>query len=190
MSRINIQSIPPHAKKVFAGVLFDVYQWQQELYDGSQATFEKICRPDTAGVLALTPDNKIIVSRQEQPSLKPFWSLLGGIVDNGEEPIHAAQRELLEEAGMQGTLQEWFHVKLSQKIDWTIYTYIAHDCVKVADQLLDAGEKIELHEYSFEEFIELTQEPDFRDTEVSTRVLKALANPQEMSELRRQLLRE
>lgn len=190
MSRTNLQSIPPEAQKVFTGVLFDVYQWEQELFDGSRATFEKICRPDTAGVLAVTPENKIIVSRQEQPSMKPFWSLLGGIVDNGEDPIEAAQRELLEEAGMKGTLREWFHTKLSQKIDWTIYAYIAHDCVKVADQLLDAGEKIELHEYSFEEFVELTQESDFRDTEVSAQVLKALANPQKMSELRHQLLRE
>lgn len=190
MSRTNLRSIPPHAQKVFTGVLFDVYQWQQDLFDGTQATFEKISRPDTAGILALTPENKIIVSRQEQPSLKPFWSLLGGIVDAGEEPIQAAERELLEEAGMHGTLHEWFQTTLSQKIDWTIHVYIAYDCVKAAEQSLDAGEKIELHEYSFEEFIELTQQPDFRDTEVSTQVLKALASPEKMIELRRKLLRE
>jgi hypothetical protein len=29
---------PASAKKVFEGVLYDVYQWPQKLYDGSTAT--------------------------------------------------------------------------------------------------------------------------------------------------------
>ena len=34
------QPIPENAKKVFTGQVFDVYQWEQEMFDGSKATFE------------------------------------------------------------------------------------------------------------------------------------------------------
>lgn len=190
MARNTQQVLPSDAQKVFSGILFDVYQWQQTLFDGTSATFEKIKRPDSAGVLAVTPEKKIIVTRQEQPSMTPFWSLLGGIVEKNEQPAQTAERELLEEAGLKGSITEWFHFRPATKIEWTIYLYIARDCVRVADQKLDAGEKIQLHECSFEEFIALTQQPDFRDTEVSVEVLKALAFPEKMRQLRQLLLGE
>lgn len=40
------QPIPENAKLVFKGKIFDTYQWEQEMYDGSRVTFEKIKRPD------------------------------------------------------------------------------------------------------------------------------------------------
>ena len=49
--------IPDEAEKVFNGVLFDVYQWQQEMYDGSYATFERLRRADTAAVICITDDD-------------------------------------------------------------------------------------------------------------------------------------
>ena len=36
------QPIPENAKRVFKGIIFDVYQWEQELYNGSKAVFEKL----------------------------------------------------------------------------------------------------------------------------------------------------
>ncbi len=188
--RTHLQQLPDHARKVFSGVLFDVYQWDQEMYDGSTAVFEKVRRADSAGVLAVTPDKKIVVTYQEQPSIAPFWSLIGGIVDDGETARVAAERELLEEAGLHGELMDWFQVKPATKIEWTIYGYIAHNCTKVAEQHLDAGEKITLHELSFDAFIACTQRDDFRDTEVAIEVLRALAFPEKMKELRRLILGE
>ncbi len=39
----NAILIPDHATCVFRGMLFDVYQWQQEMFDGSIETFEMLC---------------------------------------------------------------------------------------------------------------------------------------------------
>jgi ADP-ribose pyrophosphatase len=58
--------IPDHAECVFKGVIFDVYQWQQELYDGTATTFERIRRPDTVEVIGVT-DHKILIVNDEQP---------------------------------------------------------------------------------------------------------------------------
>ena len=58
--------IPDNAKLVFKGVIFDVYQWQQELFDGSQATFEALKRPGTVQVIPTVGD-RVLLSYEEQP---------------------------------------------------------------------------------------------------------------------------
>ncbi|PJC53414.1 MAG: hypothetical protein CO029_02850, partial [Candidatus Magasanikbacteria bacterium CG_4_9_14_0_2_um_filter_41_10] len=72
-----MSDIPEQAKKVFSGVIFDVYQWEQELYDGSKATFERLTRPATLQVIAEV-DGRIAMSDEEQPAKGRFLSLLGG----------------------------------------------------------------------------------------------------------------
>ena len=64
--------MPENAKCVFKGEIFDVYQWEQEMYDGTKATFEKLKRPDTVVVFPVLPDGQIILTEQEQPGKKLF----------------------------------------------------------------------------------------------------------------------
>jgi 8-oxo-dGTP pyrophosphatase MutT (NUDIX family) len=171
------QTTPESAQKVFTGEIFTVYQWPQTLYDGSTATFEKLYRDDTVGVLAITPDKKIVISEQEQPSMQPFVSLLGGVVDEGEKPFETAKRELLEEAG--GTAENWdlwLSTQPMSKIDWAMYMFIARDCKLDSPQALDAGEKITLRLVSFEEFLKIVFQPEFRDFEVSLRIARMITN--------------
>lgn len=85
--------VPSQAKRVFKGIIFDVYQWEQELFDGSKQTFEMLKRPDTVEVIAVK-DGSILMSRQSQPNKHDFFSLFGGRVEPDEEPLAAAQREL------------------------------------------------------------------------------------------------
>ena len=91
--------LPKHAKKVFTGEIFDVYQWEQEMYDGSTVIFEKIKRADTVSVIPITTEQKILISHEEQPGLKPFYGVFGGRIEPEENPLSAAKRELLEETG-------------------------------------------------------------------------------------------
>jgi len=54
----------------------------------------------TVGVLALTDDGQIVLTRQFRPGPAAIvLDLPGGIVDPGEELLHAAARELREETG-------------------------------------------------------------------------------------------
>ena len=63
--------VPSQAKRVFKGIIFDVYQWEQELFDGSKQTFEMLKRPDTVEVIAVK-DGSILMSRQSQPNKHDF----------------------------------------------------------------------------------------------------------------------
>jgi len=180
--------IPAHAQKVFMGKIFEVYQWEQTLYDGSVAIFEKLKRKDSAGVIPVTASGKILLAYQEQPSLAPFWGLLGGVVDAGETPLQAAKRELLEEAGATATnWHEWFSSQPHSKIIWKTHTYIARNAQVTSQTALEPGEKIEVKEVTFEEFIAIVQQDDFRDSEVAYAVLQALVNPEKLKKFKQLL---
>jgi ADP-ribose pyrophosphatase len=164
--------IPIDAKKVFKGVIFDVYQWQQKMFDGSEETFEMLKRANTVEVIAIK-DGKVVLSHQSQPTKKDFYSLLGGRSEEGEESLETAKRELLEESGLASDKWELFKIYHPlHKIDWDIYLYIARECKKTSNPKLDAGEKIETIECTFEEFINIVLSGNYWGNELVMDVLR------------------
>lgn len=159
----NAKLIPENAEKVFEGEIFEVYQWQQKMFDGSFETFEMLKRPDTIKVIAVK-DAKIIICEEQQPNTDVFFDVPSGRHDvENESELDAAKRELLEETGM--TFKNWRLIEIEQphtKIDWFVYTFLATDFIEQTDQKLDAGEKITVHLKSFDEAIELANHPKNR----------------------------
>lgn len=168
------QGIPQHAKMVFKGVLFEIWQWEQTLYDGSTKTFEKAVRPDSVAVIPVFED-KVIIQVQEQPQMAhPFYSLPGGRPDGAELPLLAAQRELLEETGYAS--DDWELILKDSPphhVVFTYYLYVARSCVKKSGLMLDAGEKVTLKFLSFDEFLLLSDEPTFRHECMREMLLRA-----------------
>lgn len=181
------QPIPDHAKRVFEGVVFDVYQWEQELYDGAKATFEKLKRHDTVVVFPVLLDGRILLTEQEQPGKEPFIGATGGRVDEGEEILAAAKRELLEESGYEAKKYILWHAEQpASKIEWAVYFFIAKDLKKVADLNLDGGEKITLKPVTFDEFIKIgTSGQYFAEREIVPKLLEATFYPEKKEELRK-----
>lgn len=180
------QPIPDSAKRVFKGIIFDVYQWEQELYDGTIATFEKLKRADSAVVFPVLPDGRILLTEQEQPGKEPFIGACGGRIDDGEDVLAAAKRELLEESGY--TAREfilWDARHPTSKIDWVIYTFIAKGLEKIVEPSLDGGEKIKLKPVTFDEFIELGSSGHFSEKEIQTKLVEAKFNSEKRDELKR-----
>ncbi len=156
--------LPDNAKRVFEGVIFDVYQWEQEMFDGSTQTFEAIKRCSTVGVIAVTKDKKIIMQKEEQPFVGKFTNLPAGQMDEGESPLETAKRELLEESGYEsGDFSEFYRFPLTSKLVWESTLFIAKNCRKVTGQKLDVGEKIETYLVTFEEFLDEVENDSFRD---------------------------
>lgn len=187
---LHTPSLPPAARPVFQGEIFTVYQWDQEMYDGTTAVFERITRADTVGVLPILPSGKVILSRQEQPAHKPFTGAIGGVVDPGETPLQAAQRELLEEAGYTTSAEHWHHlfsVVPYEKIQWAMHIFIAKQCVQTAPQQLDRGEKIEVFTVRPNELLETFLEPTWRDHLLTHYFLRAHYRTEYWQELMHQL---
>lgn len=177
--------IPEHAKKVFAGEIFDVFQWDQELFDGTRAVFESLKRTDTVTVIPVTEDGRIMLIEEEQPQIPLHLKNVAGKVDPGEKPETTAVRELLEETGYAGTdIKLWYKQNLVYKIDWTIYTYVIRGCKKVAEQSLEGGERITPVLLSFEEFIDKVCEEDFPNLALKVKILDAKLSNEKMNELK------
>ncbi|MCA9385611.1 NUDIX hydrolase [Candidatus Dojkabacteria bacterium] len=182
---ISSQFMPENAKKAFSGVIFDVYQWEQKLYDGSTETFEKLKRVDTVMTVPITDEGKFILTKQEQPGKDMFIGLAGGRLEQEESPVEGAKRELLEETGMVASSFELISaIQPISKIDWAVYTFIAKGCKRVQDLELDAGEKIDLLELDFDEFIDHVCHENFADIELSLMVLRTIRKPNGVSLLR------
>ena len=180
--------IPNKAKLAFKGKIFDIYQWEQPMYNGTTHTFERLKRPNTVIVIPVTEDGKIIICDQEQPDRGPFLSMIGGKIDESEDPLEAGKRELLEETGYAS--DNWVlydQIQPFTKMEWEIFTYVAKSCKKVAEQNLDGGEKIELKFVDFEEFIELLALKKLPDIHLTVKVLEAKLDPKEMEDLNKLL---
>ncbi len=180
------QPLPPHAEKVFKGKIFDVYQWEQEMYDGSFATFEKLKRPDTAVIFPVLEDGRIILTEQEQPGKPRFIGAAGGRIEEGESAIEGAKRELLEETGYEaGRFVVWSAKQPTSKIEWAVYIFIAKGLKKVSDLNLDPGEKIKLKIVTFEEFLKISVTEEYAEKDCVEEIYKALLDPVKMEELRK-----
>lgn len=159
----NAKLVPANAERVFKGLIFDVYHWQQQVFDGTHETFEMLKRPDTVKVLAIK-DNQIVIVEEEQPHHAAFIDLPGGRHDREEETeLDAAKRELLEETGME--FDTWRLIEVSQphtKIDWFVYVFLATNFNTQVNQSLDTGEKITVSLLGLDELKELVADPKAR----------------------------
>lgn len=155
------QIIPEDAELVFSWVRSQVYQWNQELYDGSIRRFESIRFLNGAFVLPILPDGRILLTRQEQPGRSEFISLPGWSFDTpDEDPLECARREMREETGyISSNMDRWMVFYGTNNVHTEVYYYIARDCMQEWDIIWDGGEKIKLFTVSFDEFLELSSDP-------------------------------
>ncbi|MEU0225156.1 NUDIX hydrolase [Streptomyces sp. NPDC006284] len=116
MTGSSIKDIPEEwevrgTRTPFQGNKTSVRQDDVVMPDGSVATRDYQVHPGSVAVLALDDEGRVLVLRQyRHPVREKLWEIPAGLLDvPGENPLHAAQRELYEEA----------HVKAE---DWRVLT--------------------------------------------------------------------
>lgn len=103
--------------------------------------------PDAVHVIALTPERRVVLVRQFRVgSNSDAYEPPGGLVDEGEDVLEAASRELLEETGYAGdppvlVSQTWAVPSL---LSARIFTVLITNAVKVAEPCLDEGEELDV----------------------------------------------
>lgn len=179
------QPLPDSAKIVFKGKVFDVYQWEQKMFDGSTAIFEKIKRPDTVVIFPVLTGNRIVLTKQVQPGKDPFIGAVGGSVESNENILDAAKREMLEETGfIADRYKLWKSIQPLSKIEWAVYIFVAFGVEKTNDLSLDPGEKISIIEVSFDDFLDTALDEKFAEKEIYRDVVEAKMSHQKHNELK------
>lgn len=110
--------------------------------------------PSWINVIAITTEGKFVMVEQYRHGLGDvFTEICAGVVENGEKPLHAAQRELMEETGYGKGNWQLFTVLSANPGTTTnlTYTYLATDVEPVSTQHLDETEDIAVKLLSPEE---------------------------------------
>ncbi|HUA13438.1 MAG TPA: NUDIX hydrolase [Candidatus Sulfotelmatobacter sp.] len=145
--------IPDNAELKYQGVIFRVYNWPQQVFNGSEETFEMLKRTDTVVALAIVED-KLLLLEDEQPHKGLKLKLPGGQVDpKDDSTLAAVKREVKEETGYD--FNSWKLIKVTQphnEMEWFVYLYLAWDPGEKTELNLDAGEKIRVRQVSLEEY--------------------------------------
>lgn len=118
-------------------------------------------------VLALTPDNFVILVQQYRPGPQEILlELPGGFVDANENPEVAAQREFLEETGYTGDF-EFIGTTFDDAYSTMIrYCYIAKNCKKIKMPKQSNTEHTEVSIVSIDEFRSILRSGRMTDIEV------------------------
>lgn len=111
------------------------------------AQFHLIDAVDWACVVCVTTDNQIVLVRQYRHGVgRVTVELPAGALNTEEEPLRAAQRELLEETGYRAT--QWTLLRVvhpeTTRHSHRAYLYLATGARRVAEQALDATEDVEV----------------------------------------------
>ncbi|GAB3341186.1 NUDIX hydrolase [Larkinella ripae] len=104
--------------------------------------------PDWINVVAVTTEGQLVLIRQYRHGLSDVhYELCAGVAESGEDPLAAAQRELLEETGFGGGVWQSLLTLSANPATHTnlTYSFLATGVAVQQTQQLEATEEISVH---------------------------------------------
>jgi 8-oxo-dGTP pyrophosphatase MutT (NUDIX family) len=133
--------------------------------------FETADTPDAVAIVALDADGRVVLVRQARRAIgTELLELPAGLVDEGEEPLAAAQRELREETGLRGgSWRELAAFWTSPGFVNELVTVFVADGLEEGEPDPDEGEELEVVRWTLPEL-----EARLRELEDATTLLGLL----------------
>lgn len=116
--------------------------------------------PDWINVIAITKEGNFVMEDQYRHALgETHYELVAGVIDPGESPLEAAQRELSEETGFGGGKWELFMTVSPNPTNHTnlSYTFLATGVEKLKEQHQEPTEDIHIDIFTPSEVKELLE---------------------------------
>ncbi len=153
---MNLKETRLNSTLVYEGDFMRVHKDSVQLPDGAVSSREYIAHPGAVAVLALLDNGNLVLERQfRYAPQREFIELPAGKIDAGEDILHTAQRELLEETGY--VAREWIHLTTAWPCigyaDERMEYFLARG-LTLQEQKLDSGEFLEVFELPLAEAIE------------------------------------
>ncbi len=132
---------------------------------------------DVAMILAITPDNKVPLVLQYKHGIGDIITELpAGMIDEGEDPLEAAKRELREESGY--TSDDWqvlgrFSRSPGKSRGGNVYLYFAQNAEKASEQEFDENEDIEVILKPFPEALQMAKSGELQGIDTVLALLLA-----------------
>lgn len=117
--------------------------------------------PDWVNVIAITEDDRFIIEEQYRHGLQRVnYELCAGCVEQGESPLEAAKRELLEETGFGEGVWEEFLVSAPNpnSMSNVCHTFLAKGVRLVSEPHREKTEDIKVHFLTLDELTEVLNE--------------------------------
>ena len=142
-------------KPVLNTDFFTVYEDQVELKNGEKRIYYGADRKPAVFVFPIINNNEIyLIDQYRYQHKKRLIEAVAGIIEDNENPIDTAKKELKEEAGL--IAQDWKEIghtiNAGSFIIWNQYIFLARN-LKQEKQELESGEDIKLIKMSLDEAV-------------------------------------
>jgi ADP-ribose pyrophosphatase len=128
------------------------------VYEGKQFSVEEdegkeiVKHPGSTAVLAIHEGAAVLVRQTREPADRKLVELPAGTLEDGEDPLESAQRELEEEVGLKGGRWRSLGTYFTSPgfLDEQMHLFLAED-LEEGEQDLDDGEDVEIVRWPVEE---------------------------------------
>lgn len=143
----------------------EVYEDRVEVSNGQQIDYVRFGNGHGAvSVLAFNEKHEVLLQKEySYPPNEWIYQIPGGGIEDGEEPQTAALRELAEEAGYKGDIQEigWFYPDNRRRAD-RMHVFVATN-LKPAKASKDLEEEFESYWYSTKDITALIRKGEIHN---------------------------
>lgn len=159
------------------GSIFELTRLNVELDSGKKIDWDVVLLPEREGVSIIALDNQdniYLVEEYMAAVDKKMLSIPKGMVEIGEKQIDAAKRELKEETGTEGRLEEFRELKI-----WPGYTnakntlFIARNVVEVGRVKIEDEEHLETVKMPLKQAVEMVMQGKVEDYRTIAAILLA-----------------
>lgn len=164
-----------HSQAIFTGKVISLKVDDVTLPNGATSKREIINHPGAVAVIAITENNKILLVEQYRKALeRSIIEIPAGKLEQGEEPIVTARRELEEETGYTTNDLKYIQTFATSPgfADEVIHLFVAKNLNKLEVPVeLDEDEFVELMEVTLEEAEAMVSDGKIYDAKTAFAVL-------------------